>query len=171
MSASSCVEIIEAEISPAKKKSKLNTDENLIQQESIHNDLTDLSTFNISEILSNNTNRKTVCLRGSFDSKDGEAVVILEKSAFVEEDLKTKEYFNKSSLLEKTFQNDIYGDYHYFPNRDLSVIKTTVIHPATEKHIVKFSTQKLYIVDETPKLYEEVILPQLSDEQLHLQVL
>lgn len=58
-----------------------------------------------------------------------------------------------------------YNLYYFF-----LVIKTTVIHPATEKHIVKFSAQKCYMVDETPEIYKEIVLPHLAGEQLHLQV-
>ncbi|CAH1099186.1 unnamed protein product [Psylliodes chrysocephalus] len=154
---------------PVSKKIKLDTkDVNLVK--SIHDDLSSLSGFNVKGILTNNTNRKTVCLRGTFDSKEGEAVVILEKTAFAEEDLKAnKDYFTEQNNLQKIFQNDIYGDYKYFPSKQLSVIKTTVIHPATEKHIVKFSAQKCYMVDETPEIYKEIVLPHLAGEQLHLQ--
>ncbi|KAJ8964104.1 hypothetical protein NQ314_005129 [Rhamnusium bicolor] len=75
----------------------------------------------------------------------------------------------KKSYLEKIFHNDVYGDYKYFPKSELNTIKTTIIHPATEKHIVKFSVQKCYIVDETPQIYNDIILPHLFREQFNLQ--
>ncbi|XP_056647931.1 m7GpppX diphosphatase [Diorhabda sublineata] len=166
----SALHSVDSAESPIPKRIKLDIDEKTTSEDSIHNDLNDLSSFNIKSVLSNNTNLKRLILRGTFDSKEGDAVVILQKTAFEEEDLASyKNHFTDTNPLEKTFQNDIYGDYKYFADKDLSVIKTTVIHPATEKHIIKFSTQKLYIVDETPAIYKEVVLPQLTDESLHLQ--
>lgn len=49
-------------------------------------------------------------------------------------------------------------------------IKTTIIHPATEKHIVKFSAQNVYLVDETIEIYKTVTLPYIEKEQFSLQV-
>lgn len=49
-------------------------------------------------------------------------------------------------------------------------VKATIIYPATEKHIVKYSVQKLYIVDESPTVYNEIVLPHILSEQLSLQV-
>lgn len=99
------------------KKPKLNEKPG----DSIHDELKDLSDFKLKSVLHNNTTRKTVCLRGSFESKAGEAIVLLEKTAFAGENLtENSEYFTKRSLLEKVFQNDAYGDYKYFPVPELN---------------------------------------------------
>lgn len=99
------------------KKQKL--DENT--KETVHNEIKDLSEFKLKNVLHNNTNRKTVCLRGSFESKEGDALVILEKTAFSAENLTpNSEYFTEKSLLEKVFHNDAYGDYKYFPVPELN---------------------------------------------------
>ncbi|XP_018564709.1 m7GpppX diphosphatase [Anoplophora glabripennis] len=137
---------------------------------SIHNTIKDLSDFKLKNILQNNSNRKSVYLSGTFDSKEGDAIVILEKTAFAEENLNNdSDYFTDKSHLEKIFQNDIYGDYKYFTRSKLNTIKTTIIHPATEKHIFKYSIQKCHIVDETPQIYNDIVLPYLTDEQFSLQ--
>lgn len=106
--------------SSVNKKQKLDTDSKSC--DSIHDSITDLSSFKLKDVLQNNTNRKTVCLRGTFDFQEGEAVVILEKTAFSEENLlNTKvNYFTENNELEKVFQNDIYGDYRYFLNSKLN---------------------------------------------------
>ncbi|CAG9824392.1 unnamed protein product [Phaedon cochleariae] len=137
--------------------------------ENIHDILIDLSHFKVTKVLQNNTNRKVVCLQGTFESKEGDAVVILEKTAFAEENLNNTDCFTVENTLEKVFQNDIYGDYKYFPGLELSTIKTTIIHPATEKHIVKFSTQRFYMVNETPTIYSNIVLPALCEEESNLQ--
>lgn len=49
-------------------------------------------------------------------------------------------------------------------------VKATIIHPATEKHFLKYSTQNCVIVDETPDLYENIVLPHVTSEQFDLNV-
>jgi m7GpppX diphosphatase len=138
-------------------------------KDDVHETLNDLSTFKLEKILHNNTNRKTVCLKGTFASKNGDALVFLEKTAFAEENLKEdSDYFTNSSSLKKVFQNDIYGNYNYFPQVNLNSVKATIIHPATEKHFLKYSTQNCVIVDETPDLYENIVLPHVTSEQFDL---
>lgn len=103
-----------------------NETANLAKQEnscevSVHRGLTDLSTFKFEKVLSNNTNRKTVCLQGSFESSDGVGIILLEKTAFEEGDFKEdSDYFSASSSLKKLFHNDIYGNYEYFPKLELN---------------------------------------------------
>lgn len=90
--------------------------------ENIHNSLHDLSSFKVKKILSNNTNRKVVCLEGSFDCKEGVGLIVLEKNAFKEEDF-TKDrsdYFTDKSVLKKEFHNDIYGNYEYYPKVEVN---------------------------------------------------
>lgn len=50
------------------------------------------------------------------------------------------------------------------------MVKATVIHPASDKHIQKYETQLIHIVEETPEVYKSVTLPYLENEQLNLQV-
>lgn len=141
-----------------------------VNQDSIHSTIIDLKKFKLEGILSNNTQRKVVCLKGSFDNSTGDALVILEKTAFTEENLlEESEFLKQSNSLKKTFQNDVYGDYNFFPKVELNPIKTTIIHPATNKHIEKFSTQNYYIINETAEIYKEIILPAIEKNQFSLQ--
>nr|CAI5840224.1 unnamed protein product [Callosobruchus analis] len=84
----------------------------------------------------------------------GEAVVVLEKPAFSEEIL--KDYFKGTNNLTKSFHNDIYGDYRYNPTSELNDVKATIIHPATEKNIQRYMTQKHYMIEETSKIYRDI---------------
>lgn len=105
--------------SPAKKQKLQENSEKC--KDGIHETLADLSAFQLEKILHNNTNRKTVCLKGKFASKNGDALVLLEKTAFAEENLKEDSgFFTKYSSLEKVFHNDIYGNYNYFPQISLN---------------------------------------------------
>lgn len=95
-------------------------------QESVHESLNDLGGFVPQKVLHNNTVRKTVCLQGSFEDKT--AVVLLEKTAFAEENLgKDGEYFSEKSALKKVFHNDIYGNYELFPKPELNGMFLTII--------------------------------------------
>lgn len=85
----------------------------------------DLKKFKLSKILSNNTNRKTVVLLGAFPdlSEDDLALVILEKSAFTEENVSTendKNYFLNFQKVDNDLVNNIYGSYRCYPNGDLN---------------------------------------------------
>lgn len=102
---------------PAAKKAKFAND----STENLHESIKDLSNFKLTSILQNNTNRKSVCLKGIFENREGDALVLLEKTAFTEENLQpNSDYFTSKSYLEKVFQNDIYGDFKYFPKLDLN---------------------------------------------------
>jgi m7GpppX diphosphatase len=58
--------------------------------------------------------------------------------------------------------NDIYKTYELLPSKEVNGIKTTLIYPATEKHIAKFSVQDSCIVNETPEEYRRVTLPYIE---------
>lgn len=49
-------------------------------------------------------------------------------------------------------------------------VKTTIIYPATDDHIVKHSAQEVFIFDETPADYAEKTLPYLEAGQFSLDV-
>lgn len=55
--------------------------------------------------------------------------------------------------------------------KNVLVVKATIIHPATEKHVQKYSIQTLYMVNETYEIYEEITLPCITKEQFNLQVI
>lgn len=44
----------------------------------------------------------------------------------------------------------------------------SVIYPATEKHILKYTVQDLHLILETPEIYEKVTLPHLTREQFDI---
>lgn len=112
-------EISSNSISPAKKAKIANksADNNV----SIHENLPDLSNFKSETILCNNTKSKTICLKGSFSGKDGVGIVLLEKTAFTENDLTDeKKYLSPDCYLKKDFSNDIYGNYQFFPKTEFN---------------------------------------------------
>lgn len=49
-------------------------------------------------------------------------------------------------------------------------VKTTVVYPATEKHLEKYLRQDLHLVRETGADYKNVTLPHLESQSLSIQV-
>lgn len=158
----------------------------------------ELAHFEPVRILTNNSTHKTVSLLGHFSnlSRDEYAIVVLEKTAFTEKQLRNpvttansdvetsriseseqqnataadgKSFFSAKSQLRTEFVNDIYGNFLCVTDPEINQLKTTIIYPATEKHIVKFEAQARYLVEETAEDYQTVTLPHLEKEQLSLE--
>ncbi|GAB0096431.1 m7GpppX diphosphatase [Sergentomyia squamirostris] len=128
--------------------------------------------FKLKRILNSNSGSKIVSLLGYLTdlSDEKEAVVILEKKAFTESDLTSKEgFFSSSTSFRKEFTNDIYGNFECYPRPEINSVKTTVIYPATQKHIDKYSKQEVHIVQETPDLYVGTTLRHIEKEQFSLE--
>ena len=150
----------------------------------------DISKFKLIRILNNNTIRKSIALLGTFPnvSVDDLAIILFEKQAFTqtdvetngseefhkkEDELNTREstpsIFNNELKVETEFINNIYGSFNCIPSAGFNGVKTTVIYPATEKHIEKYSIRQRYLITETPALYENLTLPHIESSQFSLE--
>jgi m7GpppX diphosphatase len=121
-------------------------------------------------ILNENSKHKMIVIEAKHENE--RAVVVMEKSAFTEDNV--KQILNDSnqdsnSSLRCDFHNDIYGNYLAFPRSQLNGIKTTIIHPATDQHINKYSFQKIWLVWETPDSYRDITLPHIENQQFSLK--
>lgn len=96
---------------------KIKTDEE--NGKSVTEQLLHLKDFTLNKVLQNNTNRKTICVLGNFKDKSGEALILLEKNAFKEDELNDG-YFSADTDLRTFFQNDIYGNFECFPKASLN---------------------------------------------------
>lgn len=105
-------------------------------------------------------------LLGAIDSQP--AIIIAEKTAFIAEPefLKVFSQLSHLSALSLIERNDIY---HWFLASQTSgelprhaEAKLTLIFPATETHIRKYSSQSLRMVTETPEIYREHVLPYIN---------
>lgn len=138
-----------------------------------------LSQFELVRILSNNSTQKSVALLGHFRdlSRENQAIVTLEKTAFTEAQLQTStsesdsssSFFTTKSQLRTEFINDVYGNFLCLADPEINQLKVTIIYPASEKHIVKFSAQPKHLLEETAQDYQTVTLPHLEREQLSLE--
>ncbi|XP_061582392.1 m7GpppX diphosphatase [Cololabis saira] len=123
-----------------------------------------LSGFKTSNVLSDSAREKIIFIHGKIAEQD--AVVVLEKTPFREENL--EELFSGSKLrLEMT--NDIYSTYRLQAPPHLNEIKTTVVFPATEKHVKKYQKQESFLVEETGEYYKSITLPYIQLQSFSLQ--
>ncbi|EDW97785.1 m7GpppX diphosphatase [Drosophila yakuba] len=139
----------------------------------------DLSKFRLKRILTNNSVRKSISLLGTFpDLGTDDAIVVFEKNAYRESDVATASseesakkpsYFTSDLKVDTEFINNIYGSFQVVPTRDLCSVKSTVIYPATEKHIEKYSVSQKYLIRETPDLYQRKTLPYITSSQFSLE--
>ncbi|XP_047733206.1 CMP-N-acetylneuraminate-beta-galactosamide-alpha-2,3-sialyltransferase 4 isoform X3 [Prionailurus viverrinus] len=130
------------------------------------------SGFRVKKVLRESARDKIIFLHGKVNEASGDgdgedAIVILEKTPFQVEHV--AQLLMGSPELQLQFSNDIYSTYHLFPPRQLSDVKTTVVYPATEKHLEKYLHQDLHLVRETGADYKNVTLPHLESQSLSIQ--
>ncbi|XP_033227226.1 m7GpppX diphosphatase [Belonocnema kinseyi] len=161
-------EEIVTECSPEKKvKSELEKCENDV---SVHKSAISLSNFQMKRLLNVNSARKQVFVEGNFAGHDSSAIVILEKKSFpVEEIFLNRGFFNEGTIIRKNYRNGIYGNYECFPTREYNGINATVIHPASQSHLDKYSVKELHLVEETYETYKNITLPHIESQQFSLE--
>ena len=124
-----------------------------------------LDSFKFERVLSENPTSKSIVLYGKFtEVEDKFAVVLAEKTAFTHE-AAANLFTDGHTSFTHNFQNDIYGQY----SSDTG-IKLTVIYPATEKHVKKYSQQKSIMLQETGHVYATYVRPYAETQALSLQV-
>lgn len=135
-----------------------------------------LDGFKLTRVLDQDPKLKSANLLGEFrtTANDGtstaeQAILILEKTHFSETFYDRLEGPSSSifSTLKNLGQNDIYtwilawfqrSDLNQVPSNDAD-IKITLIRPATQAHIDKYSAQRKVMVYETPEVYQQKVLP------------
>ena len=139
---------------------------------SIHTESTvSLSQIKFRRALNTVPMKKMIVFEGEY--QDSPVVVILEKTSISEEDVKRildddDDDEEPKSLLDRDFVNDIYGKYKLHPSPELNLINTTIIHPATEKHIEKYLPQKLHLISESYSDYVQITLPFVTRSQFDI---
>ncbi|XP_007495164.1 m7GpppX diphosphatase isoform X2 [Monodelphis domestica] len=131
------------------------------------------SGFRLQKVLKESSRDKIIFLHGKVNETSGDgdgddAVVILEKTPFQVDQV--AQLLLGSPELQLQFSNDIYSTYNLFPPRPLSDVKTTVVYPATEKHLQKYLRQDLHLIRETGEDYKNITLPYLDSQSLSIQL-
>ena len=97
-----------------------------------------------------------------------DAVCILEKTPFSNNMI--EKLLSNNVDMKLQFNNDIYSQYLCKFSDEINVVKNTFIYPANEKHLNKYETQAIYLVTETPDIYNKITLPFIEEQAVHLQV-
>ena len=130
-------------------------------------DLNSFEGFKVTKVLMENADRKLMAIQGTFEGKqegdDSNAVVVLEKAPFAADQIAN--VLSAQSGLKKQFRNDIYGLYDCYIPSTMNRTKANVIWPATQKHIDKWTTSPCYMVEETPAIYNTIVLPFIESDQ------
>ncbi|XP_058809551.1 m7GpppX diphosphatase-like isoform X2 [Phymastichus coffea] len=136
-----------------------------------HKKLIDLSDFRPKRMLDFNMNKKEIIMEGKFVGYEGPAIVIFEKKMSKHWPLLEMEFFNKKTFTKQVSINDVYGDYICFPRDDMSGWKMRIIHPASQKHLDKYTKimENVYLVNETYETYEKITRPYVESEALSVQ--
>ncbi|EPY53799.1 m7G(5')pppN diphosphatase [Schizosaccharomyces cryophilus OY26] len=119
-----------------------------------------LQNFQFEKVLKEDTKNKIVTLYGYIENKV--ALLLLEKTAFDLHCIKLQEipdYIQETRLVQN---NDVFHWYlsTFLQNNDsLPSVKSTLIWPAAENHIRKYSDQKRRMIRETPEMYLRIVKP------------
>lgn len=109
------------------------------------------------------------CFPDSPSHPEAPAIVILEKTPFGGE-AAAKKVLTGATSLAVAFRNDIYGKYDCrLRPEEANMVKVSVIHPATAKHVRKYESSLRHLVYETPALYKALTLPFLEKETFNSQ--
>lgn len=140
------------------------------QKVSVHDEKdVNLSKFQLIRILDTSVREKTITFEALY--KDQKAVIRLEKTILDEQSI-NELLKDHGCIVEREFHNDIYGNYFSFPSevaKNLISIKTTLIHPATEAVIIKYTKHKRSFIHETCEEYyrfvEDHVLNRLGPDK------
>lgn len=114
--------------------------------------LDSLKDFQIVQVLDENSDAKKIVIEGRMKGdQDNPAVLILEKMPFNPDCVQN---ILLNSSLKTEFKNDIYGKYECSTEPSLNTLKANLIYPATKKHLEKYASSPIHIIDETSALYE-----------------
>lgn len=105
---------------------------------------------------------------GKFKDSEEDAIVTLMKTPFTESTIQS--ILSSDTSVSTEFENDIYGQHLASTKPSNNLITTQVIHPATEKHLMKYSHQHVYLLHESASDYKNITLPYIQKQQFSLTV-
>lgn len=126
-----------------------------------------LHNFKMIKVLNENADHKSICIHGRYEGCDDDAVFVLEKTPFSEETV--MQIIDDDTGIEVILQNDIYHTMKLFPLPLYNGIKSTLIYPATTKHLEKYSSQETFMISETPEDYKTITLPYIESAAFDIQ--
>ena len=124
-----------------------------------------LHKFTVEKELNCLADSKSIFLLGQKDDQNG--VIILEKEPFdVESAISVVSA--EVSRCEEVLKNDIYST-HILESKAANRIKATVIFPATDRHISKYSKKKPRLFEESAEVYSDCVKAFVEKQALSCQ--
>uniref|UniRef100_A0A7E4W2W2 m7GpppX diphosphatase n=1 Tax=Panagrellus redivivus TaxID=6233 RepID=A0A7E4W2W2_PANRE len=123
---------------------------------------TNLNDFAFKEVLGGDPAHKSLFVHLQHKETNDAAVLILDKQAFVEDGTVITEWL-ASTKLEELAVNDIYGSYIVTLPEKFNGIKSTLVYPATDKHLAKYRREEHFAVYETAEDYETITKPHFAE--------
>ncbi|KAL8931547.1 MAG: hypothetical protein Q9211_006883 [Gyalolechia sp. 1 TL-2023] len=122
--------------------------------------------FKLDRSLNQDQGGRRITLLGSINNEP--ALLTAERAAFPS-DPKALEVFHRCLANVKNLgTNDIYHWYLASAGQGAdnpSDLKLNLIHPCTEKHIKKYSPQRVRMVTETPEIYQQHVRPYMAQQR------
>ncbi|PWN96653.1 scavenger mRNA decapping enzyme [Tilletiopsis washingtonensis] len=129
------------------------------EQTAVPNEL--LRSFALERVLDQDPRARTASLLGQLEGE--QVVLLLEKTHFSEAFLQQPTFASLSSLGANDVYNWLLG---WQPDGGDPHVKMTLIRPATQAHIEKYTAQKRFMVTESPEVYASVVEPWLKAQPL-----
>lgn len=126
--------------------------------------LTSLKDAQFVKVLNEDLGKKTTFLQMKLPLNETltDAVVIFERKPFKQEDM--LDICSEKTYLNEEMKNDAYGTYSMVLPQKFCDAKATVICPATEKHIAKYSKKSVWIIKESKEDYETITRPMIDSQ-------
>jgi m7GpppX diphosphatase len=100
-----------------------------------------------------------IYLLGQVEGQD--CIISFEKTQFDEQVI--PKLTSSVDQIEDLVENNIYGWFMTKLNYDVLDTRIKTIYPATEVHILKYESQSRVMINETPKLYQDITLPYIQN--------
>lgn len=156
------------------KRLKISTPEAVEDKRNGYDPTNDLHRFNVKRVLNHLRERHCIFLEAEEKETNIKAIIKLEKTPFKEDVDLLNRICSVEAKSTVNFNNDIYSTLELTPCSDSLIsdicpLKTSLIYPATDKHIIKYLSQEVFFVEETGKDYLSITLPFLESEQFSTQ--
>uniref|UniRef100_A0A0N4Z1P2 m7GpppX diphosphatase n=1 Tax=Parastrongyloides trichosuri TaxID=131310 RepID=A0A0N4Z1P2_PARTI len=125
-----------------------------------NNKVPSIDNFNFVKVLSSTPEYKSIVILLEEKETSKQGIILINKEPF---DIDNVKEWIKECSLEYIDSNDIYGNFNITFNQLYNKNKCTFIYPCTEKHIIKYTEQKTFLIKETGENYKKITLPYLQE--------
>ncbi|KAF2672528.1 scavenger mRNA decapping enzyme [Microthyrium microscopicum] len=120
--------------------------------------------FELQKVLFHDPGARRVVLLGTIDGQPG--LVLVERTAFPSDAETLKNLTSTLAKLTTLSTNDIYAWFLGKSGADMPPdLKINLIYPCTDKHIAKYTPQRVRMVTETAAIYADKVRPYMAAQR------